>query len=53
MKPGRARRLQVKLADAALRAGDIARAHQVIDEGLASEPGNRQLASSSKRRLPR
>ena len=35
--------LQVKLAEAALRAGDVARAHQVIDEGLASEPGNRQL----------
>ena len=44
--------LQVKLADAALRAGDVARAHQVIDEGLASEPGNRQL-EQLKRRLPR
>jgi predicted Zn-dependent protease len=44
--------LQVKLADAALRAGDAARAQQVIEEGLASEPGNRQL-EQLKRRLPR
>jgi tetratricopeptide (TPR) repeat protein len=43
--------LQVKLADAALRAGDFARARQVIDEGLASDPGNRQL-EQLKRRLP-
>lgn len=44
--------LQVKLADAAFRAGDVARAHQVIDEGLASEPGNAPL-EQLKRRLPR
>lgn len=44
--------LQLKLADAAFRAGDVARAHQVIDEGLASEPGNLQL-ERLKRRLPR
>ena len=44
--------LQVKLADAAIRAGDVARAHQVIDDGLASEPGNPQL-EQLKRRLPR
>ena len=43
--------LQVKLADAALRAGDVARAQQVIDDGLASEPGNPQL-EQLKRRLP-
>ena len=35
--------LQVKLAEAAWRAGDIVRAQQVIDEGLASEPDNRPL----------
>lgn len=35
--------LQVKLADAALRAGDAARAQQVITDGLAAEPGNRSL----------
>jgi tetratricopeptide (TPR) repeat protein len=44
--------LQLKLADAAFRAGDVARAHQVIDEGLASEPGNAPL-EQLKRRLPR
>jgi tetratricopeptide (TPR) repeat protein len=43
--------LQIKLADAALRAGDTARAQQVIEEGLSSEPGNRQL-EQIKRRLP-
>ena len=43
--------LQVKLADAALRAGDVARAQQVIDDGLAAEPGNPQL-EQLKRRLP-
>ncbi len=44
--------LQLKLADAAFRAGDVARAHQVVDEGLASEPGNAAL-EQLKRRLPR
>jgi predicted Zn-dependent protease len=44
--------LQVKLADAAYRAGDLARAHQIVDEGLASEPDNRPL-QQLKRRLPR
>jgi predicted Zn-dependent protease len=44
--------LQVKLADAALRAGDVARARQVVDEALASEPGNPAL-QQLKSRLPR
>lgn len=44
--------LQLKLAEAAWRAGDVARAHRVIDEGLASEPDNRPL-QQLKRRLPR
>ena len=44
--------LQVKLADAAYRAGDVARAHQIVDEGLAAEPDNRPL-QQLKRRLPR
>jgi tetratricopeptide (TPR) repeat protein len=35
--------LQLKLAEAAWRAGDVRRAHQVIDEGLAAEPENRAL----------
>jgi tetratricopeptide (TPR) repeat protein len=43
--------LQVKLADAAFRAGDVVRAKQVIDEGLASEPDNRTL-QQLKRRIP-
>jgi predicted Zn-dependent protease len=43
--------LQLKLADAAWRAGDVARAHQVIDEGLGAEPDNRAL-QQLKRRLP-
>jgi hypothetical protein len=43
--------LQAKLAAAALNAGDIARANQVIDEGLAAEPTNRALLDL-KRRLP-
>ena len=43
--------LQVRLAEAAFRAGDVARAHQVVDEGLASEPDNRPL-QQLKRRLP-
>ena len=44
--------LQVRLAEAAFRAGDVARAHQVVDEGLASEPGHGPL-QQLKRRLPR
>ena len=43
--------LQLKLADAAWKAGDVARAHQVIDEAILSEPENRQL-HQLKRRLP-
>jgi len=43
--------LQVKLADAAWRAGDVVRAKQVINEGLASEPDNRTL-QQLKRRIP-
>jgi tetratricopeptide (TPR) repeat protein len=44
--------LHVRLAEATLRAGDVGRARQVIDEGLASEPGHPQL-EQLKRRLPR
>ncbi len=43
--------LQARLAEAALRAGDATRAHQVVDEGLAAEPGNRSL-QRLKQRLP-
>jgi tetratricopeptide (TPR) repeat protein len=35
--------LQLRLAEAAWRAGDVVRANQVIDEGLVSEPENRRL----------
>ena len=44
--------LQVKLAEAAWRAGDAVRARQVIDEGLSTEPDNRTL-QQLKRRIPR
>lgn len=44
--------LHLRLADAAWKSGDVARAHLVVDEGLATEPGNRQLMQL-KRRLPR
>ena len=44
--------LQERLADAALRAGDVARARQVLEEGLASEPDNPALRQM-KSRLPR
>jgi tetratricopeptide (TPR) repeat protein len=44
--------LQIKLAEAAWRAGDVVRANQVIDEGLASEPENR-LLQQLKRRVRR
>ena len=43
--------LQLKLADAAWKAGDVARAHQVIDEALSAEPDNPSLRQL-KRRLP-
>jgi hypothetical protein len=43
--------LQLKLADAAWKAGDVTRAHQVIDEALSSEPDNMALRQL-KRRLP-
>jgi tetratricopeptide (TPR) repeat protein len=44
--------LQIKLAEAAWRAGDVARASQVIDEGLASEPDNRTLLQLKRRVKP-
>lgn len=43
--------LQVRLADATLKSGDLARARIAIDEGLAADPGNRQLMQL-KQRLP-
>jgi tetratricopeptide (TPR) repeat protein len=43
--------LQLKLAEAAWRAGDVVRAHQVIDEALSVEPENASLRQM-KRRLP-
>ena len=43
--------LQLKLAEAAWRAGDVVRANQVIDEGLASEPENRPLQQLKRRVL--
>lgn len=43
--------LQLKLAEAAWRAGDVVRAHQVIDEALSAEPDNASLRQM-KRRLP-
>ena len=43
--------LQLKLAEAAWRAGDVSRAHQVVDEALSSEPDNAALRNL-KRRLP-
>jgi predicted Zn-dependent protease len=43
--------LQLKLADAAWKAGNLNRAHQVIDEALAAEPDSRPL-QQLKRRLP-
>ena len=44
--------LQVRLAEAAWRAGDVVRAKQVIDEGLASEPDNRSLQQLKRRIKP-
>jgi tetratricopeptide (TPR) repeat protein len=44
--------LQVKLAEAAWRAGDIDRAHHLIDEGLASEPDNETLQQLKRRIKP-
>jgi tetratricopeptide (TPR) repeat protein len=43
--------LQLKLADAAWKTGDIERAHRVVDEALAGEPQNATLRQL-KRRLP-
>lgn len=43
--------LQVRLAEAALKSGDPGRARHAIDEGLAADPGNRQLLQM-KQRLP-
>jgi tetratricopeptide (TPR) repeat protein len=43
--------LQLKLADAAWRAGDVSRAHRVVDEALSSEPDHAGLRNL-KRRLP-
>ena len=43
--------LQVRLADAAIKSGDIDRARQVLDEALAADPGNRPL-TRMKQRLP-
>jgi tetratricopeptide (TPR) repeat protein len=43
--------LLAQLADAALRAGDIPRARQAVEEGLAAEPNDR-LLEDLKRRLP-
>jgi predicted Zn-dependent protease len=43
--------LQVRLAEAAWKAGDVTRAHRVIEEGLAAEPDNSALRQL-KRRLP-
>jgi tetratricopeptide (TPR) repeat protein len=43
--------LQLKLADAAWKSGDVARAHRVVDEALSGEPGNVSLRQL-KRRLP-
>jgi len=44
--------LQLRLAEAAWRSGDVARAHQVIDEALASEPDNRSLQQFKRRITP-
>jgi tetratricopeptide (TPR) repeat protein len=44
--------LQARLAEAAWRAGDVARANRVIDEGLVTEPANRTL-QQLRRRIPR
>ena len=43
--------LQLRLADAAWKSGNLPRAHQVVDEALASDPENR-LLRQMKRRLP-
>ena len=43
--------LQLRLADAAWKSGDLPRAHQVVDEALAADPANR-LLQQMKRRLP-
>ena len=43
--------LQLRLADAAWKSGDTARAHRAVDQGLAADPGHRRLMQM-KRRLP-
>ena len=43
--------LQLRLADAAWKSGDLPRAHQIVDEALAADPAN-QLLQQMKRRLP-
>ena len=43
--------LQVRLADAAIKSGDVTRARHVLDQALAADPGNRQLMQM-KLRLP-
>lgn len=43
--------LLARLAEAAWRAGDLARAHRAVEEGLAAEPNHRALLQL-KRRLP-
>jgi Tfp pilus assembly protein PilF len=44
--------LQVKLAEAAWRAGDAVRANQVIDDALAAEPDNTTLQQIKRRVRP-
>lgn len=44
--------LQIKLAEAAWRAGDVVRAKQVVNEGLTAEPGNRSLLQLKERLSP-
>jgi len=41
--------LQLKLAEAAWRAGDVVRANQLIEEGLAAEPENRSFQQLKRR----
>lgn len=43
--------LRLRLADAAWKAGDVVRAHRVVDEGLAQSPSDRALLQL-RRRLP-
>ena len=41
--------LLMRLADAALKSGDLARARHAIDEGLAADPGSRPLLQMQQR----